>query len=240
MKHRPGISTFLSLFLNQIPNLCNRLNRSNLIIRIHDRNQNRIWSKHCGDLFDGHQPFAIRFKIRNFESFFLFQMNHRLQNSMMFNRSSDEMFALFLIGTRISKDRQVIGLCSPRREKNFVWSDMENICDRLTRIIQVIFDFFSKRMKAGWISKFFSKIRQHHLANTRVDGSGGRMIKIDVWNTHRSLKGNKKPLIIQGLHLAEIRRKALDLQDIFLNISLCKTSTLSQGIPGSRLGLNLQ
>ena len=94
---------------DQLARLCDRLKGSDLIIRVHDRNQNRIRTDRRFQIGQTDFSVFIDRQIRHLKALLL-QILHRIEDRRMLNRCRNQMLALPCICIRCTAQRQIIRL----------------------------------------------------------------------------------------------------------------------------------
>jgi hypothetical protein len=141
MKEHFSILTNLTNFLNFLYNrdfIINHMNR--------DTNRslcNSILKKLC--IYDS---IFIHWKISHFKSF-IFQKSKRIQNTFMFNLSSNKMIFLWSsIKSSQTFNSQVITLCSSRGKNDLFWISLDQLTDILSCLLNSLLGFPSKHMRS--------------------------------------------------------------------------------------------
>src|SRR5437660_9360228 len=111
--------TPLAFFTNERPDLLDRLNRSNLVVRHHYTNQNGVWSDRSAEIFHANDAVVINRQACYFPTARLKFFNDSAHR-WMFNRRSDDVFAVTLRGFADSANRKVVSFRSAGREDDLV------------------------------------------------------------------------------------------------------------------------
>jgi hypothetical protein len=104
--------------------LLNRLNRSDLIVRHHDGDENRIVSESLAYLFWLKNATVVNIEISDIESFTL-QSLHRMQHGVMLNRRCDDVASPTPVRVRRPLDRPVVRFSAARCKEYFFGMNIE-------------------------------------------------------------------------------------------------------------------
>ena len=115
-----------------------RLYRSHFVVDIHHRNQDRILTQRFFQCVKPDSSRRVNRKICDTESLFLLQMTHRIQNSRMFDRGSDQMISSPFICPRHTDQSQIIAFRTAGRKKDFFRIDFQTFCDRFFCVFYIM------------------------------------------------------------------------------------------------------
>ncbi len=113
-----------SIVLNQTSDLLDRLQRSDFIVDIHDRNKDRILAERLFQIGKANSAAFIHIQISHAKALLL-QISHRLQNGRMLNFCRDQMHARPAVRHRAADNRQIIRFRTPRRKQELLFLHLE-------------------------------------------------------------------------------------------------------------------
>ena len=149
-----------------LPDLCDRLHCTDLIIREHYRNQDRIRPDRTLHCLRIHEPVLVHVKISHLIPTLL-EIFTCMQDRMVLDLCSNNMLSLCRISLSRGCQRPVIRLCAPCGKINLIRFRPEDSRDDLPLLCDHLFICRGKSIHTGRIPVMFRKIRQHCLYNFR-------------------------------------------------------------------------
>src|SRR5579884_57009 len=160
------------------PDLRHRLNGANLVIGIHDGDEDGLIGDGPLYIFGIDAPIAINGQIGGLEAETL-QVLAGVEYRVMLNGRGNDMIALLLRRLRHTLDRQVVALRAATREGNLRWTAIEYFGHLLARGINRLHGMPPQRIDTAGIAIFCCQVRQHRLQYARIKRGSGRMVKVD-------------------------------------------------------------
>ena len=155
------------------------LDHADLVIGIHDRDQNGSWLNGRFQFFQVDQSIGFHFQVGNFSALAL-NMFTGIQYSFVFCGTGNDMVTLAGIHFKYPFDTQVITFSGTGGENDLFCIGTNQFGYLLTGIIHGFFRFPSKRVvTAGGIPKMLGEIRYHRFQHTRIHGCGGIVIQVN-------------------------------------------------------------
>ena len=137
------------------------MNRSDLVVREHQRDEDRLIPKGGPDLIGFDLAESIRREVRRLETFFL-ELLARIEHRLVFREARDDVISLFAVEPRDTEDREIVRLCCSRREDDFFRGAAEEIRHLLPRLVHRGFRLPAVEMIAGGrVSERSRQVRHH-------------------------------------------------------------------------------
>ena len=108
---------FRRTLMDDLRDLLHRFDRTDLIVHMHDRNQNRIAAQHRPQLFRRHHAVFVHRQIAYLKAFF-FECRHRIVHRRVFDHRRHNMPALPLLCARCPENRQIVAFRAARGKNN--------------------------------------------------------------------------------------------------------------------------
>ena len=154
-----------AMLLCDLSDLFDRLNRSDLIVCKHHRNQDRIRADRSFQLVDLYLAVLIDINIGNLIAPLL-EIFARMQDRMVLDLCRDDMLSFGFISLCRRLQCPVIRLRTAGGKVNLLRLCAKRRCDRLTAFIDRFLTLCSDTVNAGCVSVVFGKIRKHGLYNS--------------------------------------------------------------------------
>ncbi len=158
--------------------LFNGLNRSHLVIGVHDRDEDRLRRQDLFERFQVDQPRPVHGNGAHSESHGL-KMPADLCDGRMLDGGGDNMAPVIPPGESGALDGMVVGFRSAAGENNFDGIAIEKIGRLAPGLFDGLSGFDAVSMGTGRISKVIGEERPHGLVDVRIDGRGGVVIQVD-------------------------------------------------------------
>jgi hypothetical protein len=161
--------------------LSQRLDRADLIVCIHDRDQHRIRADGCAQVVGGDHTIAIHRQYCSGEAKRL-ELLDRVQHGVVLDRAGDDMRALagLALRQRNTLDRQVIGLRSAAGEDDLLAAGSQHSGDSLAGLVERLERSPTEAVDARRVAEAFAEVGQHRRDNLLVDRRGRGVIQIDI------------------------------------------------------------
>jgi hypothetical protein len=157
--------------LRDAADLLDRLNRAELVVDVHHRNQLRVSSNRLPDGLGINNAAAIYRNSRDCE------LIGRAENRGMFDGRRDNMAA-----SGDSEDREVIGFRSAAGEYDFVVEAVKQRGDLAARLVELGAGGLPVMMDTGGVAENLGHHRQHGFQDFR--GHGRRRVVIEIISLH--------------------------------------------------------
>ena len=105
-----------ALFATDLANSTDLIDDSNLVVRVHNRDEQRVFTDCSCNNFRPNQAIAVRFQIGDFESF-RFHVLKRIHYRFMFVRRRNHVAPSSIFGNTFN--RKVVRFCGARGPNNF-------------------------------------------------------------------------------------------------------------------------
>ena len=149
------------LFRN-FSNFCDRLNRTDFVIRKHNGNQNGFGTDGIFQLLQRNLPEFVYVQISHIHTL-CFQKFCGMQNRMMFNFCCNNMFFLFLACVYHATQCHIVAFRTACCEINFIGCRTNRSRYLCPCCLQRLFTFLCNAVNAGCIAVIFSEVRKNLL-----------------------------------------------------------------------------
>ena len=168
-----------ALFLGDLADLLDRVDRADLVVGQHDRNQDGFVRDRVPHVVRADHAALVHREIGDLEALPGLQGLGGIQHSPVLGRVRDDMVSLFVIHLHDALERQIVRFRGPAGEHDFFGVGMDEARDLLPRLLDGFLAFPAKGVvPAGPVTEFLGEIREHHLEDAWV--RGGRRMTIQV------------------------------------------------------------
>jgi hypothetical protein len=175
-------------FTGDLAYLGDGLDGADLVVCVHDGNQDRIGPDRLAHVLRIHPAATIHRHPGQLVSAFL-QVLHGLEHGVVLYGGGDEMAALLLLRIRRPGDGPVVGFGAPAREVDLVGLRPDRGGYRLTGLLHRACRCESQAIDSGGIAKLFTEPGAHRLDDLGVGGRRGGVIEIHCLIHETSLDG---------------------------------------------------
>ena len=175
-----------SLAVTNLSDAANRLNRSDLVVGMHNAYQTRVRSDGGFNVIRRHDAIFITLDHRHFAT----QLLHKfrwLTNSRVLDcrnhqvrRSSRLSLCNLSASQHDSFDRKIVTLRSPAGENNFIAITAQEERNFGTSIFDRLRCSSAERVAAGWVTVVASQKRLHRFHDTGRNGCGRVVVQINL------------------------------------------------------------
>ena len=165
----------------QLTERSNIVNRADLIIDVHDRHQNGVFTQRSFNQRRRNQTVFARLKISHLKAFTL-KLAHGVEHRFVLDLRGNQVLAFTLVEVGNAFDRQVVGLGGTRGPDNFTRIGIDQLSYLTTGILYRFFSLPAKHMGArGRIAEVTvnQQAFTHFLRNTRINRRGGGIIEVN-------------------------------------------------------------
>ncbi len=169
---------------SNLGNLLDRLDRTRLIVRVHDRNQARLWPHRGGDRLRIDDATAIWRHVRRGEPLSL-QGLRRVQHGVVLDGGGDDVRQRAIVWESEPRSPgdtaqgEVIALGRPTGEDDLTWLAAENASAGGARLVDRRARLLPKLIDAGGVPVPLREVGEHRGQYVRVEWGGRRVIEID-------------------------------------------------------------
>ena len=149
------------VFLCNLSNFPDRLDRSDLIICKHHRNKDRIRTNRFFQFIKLYDTVLVHIQICDLKSTLFFQILTRMQDCMVLDLCRDDMFSFLLIRFGSRFQCPVVRLGTPCRKIDFVSLCAKCLRNNLSLSAHHFLISGSKTIHTGWIAIVLCKVRNH-------------------------------------------------------------------------------
>ncbi len=175
--HRISMEVYLVL-----PGDCtefrDRFNRSDLIVGIHNRDQDCLVRDRLFQIRRINKPVLVNREVRDFKAF-LFKKLAGMEHRMVLDLRCDDMVAPLPVRKRHPLDRPVVRLAPAGGEINLVRVGTQCLCRLHPCCINRLLRVAGNAVDGGGIAKMFREVGDHGLHNLRFYKRGCRVIHVD-------------------------------------------------------------
>ena len=202
----------------------NILNRSGLVVAVHDRDEAGVVGDQLSEFGRRSEPFAVDREQVQTETFMMVQMFHRFYHSVMFGGADDEMRFLFAILISRAEYGDVVRLGTARRKVQLGRFTVDDTCYCLARLLQRHFGVASEHMNGTGVAVTFIQIRKHCFHHSRIYRRRGIMIEVNWFHTHSVISHAWSTLnkYAPTVALIDPQRRCLHLCQKAYNILKCQ------------------
>ena len=122
---------------------------------MHDGHQNSLGTDGVFQILQGYPPPCVHRQVSDLEPLAL-QILHGLQHRRMFHLGGDQMIALSAVCHGTADQRQIVGFRPPRSKKDFLCLNLQDTCQRLSGIAQILLGLHTFAVQAGGIAVLFA------------------------------------------------------------------------------------
>ncbi len=157
-----------ALLAADLADLGHRLNHADLVVGVHDGDENRL----VGDRFPQHveidQPVALHRQIGHAIAE-LFELLAGIENRLVLGGGGNDVVAFFGIHLGHALDREVVGFGGAAGEDDFAGGGADEIGDLLARFIHGLLGLPAEFViAAGGVTEVFGEVGQHRVEDARV------------------------------------------------------------------------
>ena len=164
-------------FFDQCSYLRSRFHRTDLIVGVHDRHEDRIGPNALLQVLHPHPSGTIHRKICHTESL-LFQIFHCFEHRRMLYSGSDQMRAVSSVCHRHSDQRQIIRLRPAGSKNNLLFIYLQQSGNLLFCLLYILFGLYALKVHTGRIPVIFQHDFCHKFRHFGKDAGRRRIIQI--------------------------------------------------------------
>src|SRR5262245_16224220 len=169
-------------------NLLDWLDRSRLIVGMHNADQNRACIDRAPDRIWIDLPRAIDLYVADFGAE-PFEKCEGLKDCGMFRHLRDDVVAFLTKGEIAANEGAVVGFTSSAREYNLLRHASQQRGDLTSGTVESRLGGARRPVVAGWVSEGFLQQRQHGGDHPRIDGRAGVVVEVDRRHLCNDLTG---------------------------------------------------
>jgi len=168
-----------ALLMTELSDFANRLQNADLIVRRHDRNQDRFAGHRVLQLVHVDQPVGLHRQIGHAESVFL-QALAGIQHALVLGHLSDDVVALLAIHLGHALDRKVVAFGGAGGEHNLFRSRANQFGYLAASLFHRLLGHPTELMiAAGGVAINLAEVRQHRLKHPRIGPRSGMVVHIN-------------------------------------------------------------
>ncbi len=168
-----------AVFLGNLADFLDRIDDADLIVGVHDGDQNRLRRDRLADVLGIDAAIPLHRQIGHLIAV-LFQPLARVQHRFVFNRLSDDVVALFAVHLGNALDHQVVGFRCAAGKDDFFRRSADQRGNLRARDFDGLFASPAKRVIAARrVTKPFGEIRQHGVQYARIDRRSRMIIHVN-------------------------------------------------------------
>src|SRR5208282_3514810 len=137
------------LLFRELADFANRMNRADLVVRVHDRDQHGLVGNRPADRIRIDHSVLVDRQIGDRRLALALQRSAAIEHSLVLGHAGDDVVALFLVELDDALDRQVVGLGRAAGENDFLRLGVDNRRDLIARLVDSFFGFPSKAVVAA-------------------------------------------------------------------------------------------
>ena len=165
-------------FFADCTDLCDRQDRADLVVGVHDGHEAGVRADGCLDLLGGDGADLADRQQLDLKALF-FELFQRVQHSMVLKRGgNDVLFALLRAEPRGGDDGLIVGLAAAGGEVNFARLTAETGCDGLARRLKRLRGLLADGMQARGIAVDVRQTRQHRVERDLAGLCRGGVVRI--------------------------------------------------------------
>ncbi len=169
-----------ALFLGDLADLGNRMNRADLVVGPHDRDEHGLVGDRAAHRVGIDHPVLVDRQIGDRRLARPLERAATVEHRLMLGDASDDVVALVLVKLDDALDCKVVGLGGAAGENNFLGLGADQRRDLIARAIDGLFRFPSEAVvAAGGIAELLGEIRQHRIEHARIDARGRVIVHVN-------------------------------------------------------------
>ncbi len=155
-----------------------RLDRADLVVGEHDRDQDRAVGEGRLELVRIHAPVAVDRQLHDLEAELL-EMAERVADGVVLDGGGHDPVAVRLAGPGRALEREVVRLRAAGREDDLAWLGVEARRDPLVRLVQRRARRAPERVGRRRIAERLRQVRQHRVEDLAPERGRRRVVEID-------------------------------------------------------------
>jgi hypothetical protein len=177
-----------ALLLAHPADVLDGLERADLVIRRHDRHEDRFVGDRSADLLGVHLPVLVHRQIRDLEAL-AFQPLARVDDRLVFRQLGNDVITLLAVHGGDALDREVVALGGAGGEDDLAGvlvaalaldAGADQPGDLGPGLVDRLLCLPAERVAAaGGVAEVLGKVRQHRLDHPRIGAGGGVVVQVD-------------------------------------------------------------
>ena len=167
-----------SLFPGQPSHRGQVLNRTGLVVGMHDGDEDRVLTNRRVQVLKADQPLTVHRQVGHLESFLL-QLLHGPQDRGMLDGGGDEVPPFLGVAGGDSPDGGVVGLGPPAGEDDLLGQAADEIGDPLPGGLHRLAGLLSEFVNRRGVAEVLEKVRRHGLQHPWIHSRRGVVVQVD-------------------------------------------------------------
>ena len=157
-------------FLGDAPDLADRMNRPDLVVGVHDRDQHGLVGDRVAHRVGIDHPVLVHRQVGHGRLARPFQRAATVEHRLVLGDAGDDVVALVLVELDNPLDRLVVGLGRAAGENYLLGLRIDQRGDLVARLVDRFLGFPAEAMvAAGGVAELLREVRQHRLQHPRID-----------------------------------------------------------------------
>jgi hypothetical protein len=183
-----------AFFLRNLADLLQRVHRADLVVRVHDRDQNRLVGDRLAQVVEIDAAVLVDRQIGHLGLARTLQRLARVQNCLVLGDGCDDVVALVPVELDDALERQIVRLRGAAGEDDLLRLGVQQAADLLAPGVHRGLGVPSELMvTARRISELLREVRHHRLQHPRVHRGRGVIVHVNQTSHHRASVSIRRP-----------------------------------------------